>query len=439
MRSGVTRVAIVAVGLALVLFAVPLAVMSRSLLVDRERAELELAARAATLAVGPDMASGDPIELPTTDPALTVGVYDPGGTLRAGTGPPHADWLVTNALTGTVASGASGPDLAVAVPVINREQVLAVARAAEPQSEVWRQVGIGWALLAAAAAAALIIAVTVARRQARRLTAPLELLSQASVRIAEGDLSARAPTSAIAEIDQVGHTHNAMVAQLAGAIARERHFSADASHQLRTPLTGLQLEIEAALDDPELTGPPRTLMSSTLTQLRQLQNTIDDVLTVARHNPSLGIMPTTGQSLGAVTVDLEARWHGRLAHDGRRLQVVVDQPHRSTLVPGRVVGQIMDVLIDNATTHGHGVVTIDVRDATGAAAITVADEGTLEPSLHDPFERGLTTPRTEDAGTGAGIGLALARTMAEAIGGRLLLAGRAPTQFTLFLPEQHHA
>jgi len=108
-------------------------------------------------------------------------------------------------------------------------------------------------------------------------------------------------------------------------------------------------------------------------------------------------------------------------------------------VPGRVVGQIMDVLIDNATTHGHGVVTIDVRDATGAAAITVADEGTLEPSLHDPFERGLTTPRTEDAGTGAGIGLALARTMAEAIGGRLLLAGRAPTQFTLFLPEQHHA
>ncbi len=426
MRAGVTRVAVVAVSVALVLFAVPLAVLTRSLLIERERAELEVTARTAILAVGPGFAAGDPLELPAADPAHTVGVYDTGGALRAGGGPHQADPLVTQALTGVTASGEGAADLVVAVPVVTGEQVTAVVRAAEPAAEVWRQVALGWTLLATAAGFALAVAVVVARRAARRLTRPLELLSAVSQQIAEGDLSARAPASRIREIDQVGTTHNAMVERLAAAIERERHFNADASHQLRTPLAGLQLELEAALANEGTATAP--VLAATLGEVRRLQAVVDDVLTMARNDPHERSRRVDRPPISTVLAQVEHRWHGPLARDGRRLESVLEQAHESTPVPGRVVEHILDVLLDNAHVHGRGAVTVTVRDAAGALAVAVTDEGHMPEQLLDPFERGAS------AAGGPGIGLALARTMATTVHGRLLLTAADPSTFTLFLP-----
>src|SRR6476620_5661869 len=140
MRQGVTRAAVVAVCVALLLFAVPLAVLTRTLLVERERAELELSARTAVLAVDPGLGAGDPLELPAVDPAHTVGVYDASGVLRAGGGPQLGDPVVTQALTGATAGGDWNGDLVVAVPVTTNEQVTAAVRTAEPAALVWRQV-----------------------------------------------------------------------------------------------------------------------------------------------------------------------------------------------------------------------------------------------------------------------------------------------------------
>ena len=114
---------------------------------------------------------------------------------------------------------------------------------------------------------------------------------------------------------------------------------------------------------------------------------------------------------------------------GRRLVLVADPELADLVIGSRIVGHIGDVLVDNALVHGSRVVTITVRQVPDAIAVDFGDEGSVPPRVTDPFVRGVTT------GAGAGLGLALARTMASSIDGRLILAGRSPTVFTLFVPD----
>ncbi|MDX2707497.1 ATP-binding protein [Streptomyces sp. PA03-6a] len=87
-------------------------------------------------------------------------------------------------------------------------------------------------------------------------------------------------------------------------------------------------------------------------------------------------------------------------------------------------------LLDNAHRHGRGTVRVTVRELGGVLALDVEDEGTLTLDPNNLFSRGATT------GQGSGIGLALAREMAAAAGGRLALTRDHPTTFTLLLPHQ---
>ena len=194
-RQRIVRVAIAAVAIALLLFAVPLAVIIRTALFDDERRELEGAALQAAVRIDPDFAHDDPIELPPNE--QQVGVYDVGSRLRFGHGPKTGDAVVQRAAAGSVADGQIGGELIVAVPVTSQEKVVGVVRAAQPVQVIWNRVLLAWLALAALAGAAFGVAVLVARRQARHLSAPLEALAETSVRIAAGDLTVRAEPRSI--------------------------------------------------------------------------------------------------------------------------------------------------------------------------------------------------------------------------------------------------
>ena len=118
-----------------------------------------------------------------------------------------------------------------------------------------------------------------------------------------------------------------------------------------------------------------------------------------------------------------------LAKQGRRLTLRRRQGMAAPDVPGRVVGQILDILLDNSSQHGTGAVTVTARDIGDAVAIDVADEGSLSGQA-ELFTHGSPTD------SGHGIGLGLARSLAEACGGRLNLTSKAPTTFSLVL--QHN-
>jgi signal transduction histidine kinase len=291
---------------------------------------------------------------------------------------------------------------------------------------VWTRAFLAWSLLAALAGAALMVAVLIARRQARLLTEPLEDLSGASERIAGGDLGARAEPGDIPEINRVALAHNLMVDRLTELLERQSHFSADASHQLRTPLSGLLLELEAARTAPPADLP--RILDDTARGIRDLAGTVEDLLTLSRQHPEQWLTAQP-HAVGDVLAAAERRWHGPLAREGRRLVVDIDPDVRDWPVPASLLTQIVDVLADNAARHGRGTVTVTVRDTSGVLAVDVADEGTIKPDPADVFVRGASSDR------GHGIGLALARTIAEAGGGRLTITRRAPATFTLYLPR----
>ncbi|MFC9925985.1 histidine kinase dimerization/phospho-acceptor domain-containing protein [Streptomyces sp. NPDC127190] len=432
MRQRVVRVALTAALVAVVLLAVPLAWAIRSALYTGQRDTLERAALAGAVRVSPDYRTGDPVELPAPPAGTHLGLYDPQLRLRAGDGPRPGDPPVRRALKGQADRSRSGGDLVVAVPVSHAEQVIGVVRASSPVSAVRERILAVWGALLGVAALALVVAVGVARRQARALAAPLEDLSRHCRAVTAGDLTARAAPSSIAEIDQVARTHNEMLHSLSELLRRERDFTSNASHQLRTPLTGLQLTLEAGLeqrDDARL----RPLVEEALATTRRLHDTVEEVLRLSGSR-SLPRPHPADRPLADLLTASEERWHGAFADAGRRLEYLRGDVPGDVAVPGGPLTEILDVLLDNALAHGHGTVRVRVRDLDDALAFDVTDEGEVRGDTGRLFDRGHT-----GSGAGTGIGLALARDLALSLGGRLSLAGRTPTTFTLLVPVSQEA
>ncbi|MFF1280779.1 histidine kinase dimerization/phospho-acceptor domain-containing protein [Streptomyces sp. NPDC058299] len=427
MRQRVVRVAVVAALVAVVLLAVPLALAIRSALYAGQRDTLERAALAAAVRVNPDYATGDPAELPAPPAGGHLGLYDPRGRLRAGGGPATADAPAGRAFAGGAVRARSGGDLVVAVPVPHAERVIGVVRASSPAVAVRDRVLLAWAALVGVAMVALAVAVLVARRQARALAAPLEDLSRHCRAVTGGDLGARAAPSSITEIDQVARTHNEMLHSLSELLRHERDFAGNASHQLRTPLTGLQLTLEAGLaqdDDARL----RPVLAEALAATRRLHHTVEEVLRLSTPR-ALPRTRAADRPLGQVLRAAEGRWHGPFAQAGRRFECLARDVPDDIPVAGGPVTEILDILLDNARVHGRGTVRLVVRDLDDALAFDVTDEGRVQGSVEGLFDRGHS-----GGGQGAGIGLALARDLADSLGGRLSLTGAAPVTFTLLVP-----
>jgi signal transduction histidine kinase len=290
------------------------------------------------------------------------------------------------------------------------------------RSAVVLRIGLIWLLMLMLAGAALLLAWLLANRQARRLVRPLEALSVVAERLGGGDFSVRTEAVGIAEIDSVNDSVNRTAVRLGDLVDRERSFSADASHQLRTPLTGLRLQLEAALDQPGVDL--HAAIGDALAATDRLQATIDEILALARQAPSAH----DPLDVDAVLQSIRKRWHAVLAAKGKPLRLAVTgSPHPR--VDASALNQILDVLIDNADRHGAGAIGLVFRALDDAVAIDVTDEGApLTVDAAELFGRESAT----DAGHG--LGLALARRLAESQGGRLRLSSPDPPTFTVLLP-----
>ena len=427
MRRQILTLSVMAVTLAVTVFGVPLAVVARQLIYADQNLTLERLALRGAIAVSSDaLLSGDPVELPAGDPQVDLGIYDTAGHLVSGHGPAVGGAGLQAALTAQVADASTSAEIVVAVPVSDQEHVIAIARAAYPRSAVQRKVVTAWSLMAAAAAIAVLSAVIVARVRTRRLTEPLRQLTAMAEELGGGNLAARAPHSGIDEIDRTGVAMNRTASRLQDLLERERQFSARASHQLRTPLTGLRLTLETALVAPsgDLHGAAREALSIA----GELERTIDDVLTLSQGDPR------PGEAIDAATVldDIARRWGPRLRTAGRELVVRTDDPPVG-LASLAGVRQILDVLLDNALRHGRGTVTVVARRSTQALAFDVIDEGSTAGRrlVADPP----TTPPPTTPPPTERIGLRMAASLAAGQGGRLVHDHTAPTTLlTLLLP-----
>ncbi|WP_062430816.1 sensor histidine kinase [Herbidospora daliensis] len=388
--------------LAIVLFAVPLAVLTNDRYHDRTASDLARSASRHATAL-----RDDPTVLPREDDEdILIGLYSKEGRLTAGAGPATSPLAARTVRDGLPHQGEEGADYVAAAPIPSGTGVV---RVATPAEEVDEEVYEAWQLIAILALAALGVGAAVAIYLSRRLAIPLERLTGAAQALGDGDFTVRAPKSGVLEVDQAGEALAATAGRLGEVLARERAFSGEVSHQLRTGVTGLMLGLESALDRP---SPEK--VAKAMARAERLQTIIEDLVTLSRDSGH------TPLDLPVLIAEIRADWE--------EVTIRVDDDLPEVTASTAAVRQILLVLLDNARRHGAGQIALTVTDVGAGIALNVSDEGEGVPEGRDIFGR---IPRD-----GHGIGLGLARSLAEAEGGRLILRRDRPPTFSLLLPSR---
>jgi signal transduction histidine kinase len=359
------------------------------------------------------------------DADVQIGVYNASGQRVNGAGPVSSATAAAGARSGASQTVREGGALANFLPTTNDLDQRAVVRTALPSSAVTARYLRAWALMAALALGILLLAFWAAGRLARRLSAPLEQLAESAVILGRGAFALQVPRTGVREVDVVGAVLEESGRRLGDRFQRERSFTADASHQLRTPITALRLTLEGAAVDPGAVVPE--VSAEALTQVDRLESTVEDLLALARDLPT----PSEPVWVGPVVDSLSGRYRTPLAARGRSLVLDVADALPPAAFTEAALRQVLDVLVDNATVHGAGTVTVTAEPGGTGVLVVVDDQGQLpDGDLEAIFRRRSPSAR------GTGIGLALARSLAEADGARLHAARMATgTRFTLLMAE----
>lgn len=279
--------------------------------------------------------------------------------------------------------------------------------------------------LLALAGGALIGAAALAFIQARQLARPLEQLATSAGQLGEGDFSVPSvPNTSIGEIDAISAALRRSAHEIDDMLAAERHFTADARHQLRTGLTGLSMRFEllARSDDPDVVAEA----AAGLAQCDQLERTIEELLAVTRQRNQQGRASFDLVSLARSHQDEWRRW----AEPPRR---PIELEHAPTVVvrgTKGLAGQVLDILVQNSLRHGAGTIRVTISTAAGSGEVLVTDEGPGFDVVHaEEVFRSRPDPTSEH-----GRGLVLARRLARADGGSLEIVGLRPAQVRYRLP-----
>ena len=265
-----------------------------------------------------------------------------------------------------------------------------------------------------------------ASRASRRISAPLIYLAAEAEQLGSGQVRPRLRSSGIEEIDLVQAELVRSAERVAGRIAAERQFASDASHQLRTPLTSLSLrleEIELLAGEEEV----RAEAHACLEQVERLTGVVEDLLKVSRRT---GGGTTEALHLKDIFAQQREEWEPAFEQVGRTITFrdEIGQPVLAT--PGSLA-QVLATVVENSLRYGAGATSVNVRSANGGHAvfIDIADEGegVAEDIAPHVFERHVS-------GYGStGVGLALAKDLVEADGGRIELSQRKPAIFSILL------
>ena len=337
---------------------------------------------------------------------------------------------IAEALTGQISSGHRFSStlnqelLYVTVPILSGTDVLGAVRLTYPDYVVANKVNDQLRLLSIVALMALILAAIVGYIVSGSITRRIRLLQEATESLAAGDLRARADeTRGTSELKSLAESFNDMAERLELLISQQRTFAADASHQLRTPLTALRLRLERAHDllESDPAGAAERL-SAAEAEADRLSNLIEGLLLLSRTEAADVQRETV--DLAAVTRSRVEQWQALALESGVKLRFEGPVNAEVIAVPD-AVEQMVDNYIDNALSVSPAKSRIIVRVITAGSrsSVHVLDQG---PGLSSEecsraFDRFW---RANSDRHGSGLGLAIVAQLARASGGKAQLAPR---------------
>ncbi|MEU5695372.1 ATP-binding protein [Actinosynnema sp. NPDC020468] len=405
MRSRILRAILLAVAVTGFVLGIPLGYAALRLVDDGARGDLASRAQRIAASIDDQIAGGQAIDLDPVEVGVPVGGH-----------------LVVTAADGTHELGQSpGEDaLSVEVPIAQQGTVRLEVSSAPMRTSQYQVAALVVLLIALSVGTGTIVATVTARKLAR----PLRHVAARSARLGAGDFRHDERRHGVPELDLVADALDRSAGALAQLVQRERELVGDVSHQLRSRLTALQLRLEALAEHPE----PETAAEAraALEQAERLAEVLNELLAAARAARAVGAEPL---DLAVELTSIAEEWREPLRSQGRSIRVRVPEGLLARATPARL-REAIGVLLDNAARHGEGQVVVSARSDEGTVVVEVADAGSGVPDelAGHIFERGVS------GGGSTGVGLALARALVDADGGRLELSAARPATFAVFLP-----
>jgi signal transduction histidine kinase len=305
--------------------------------------------------------------------------------------------------------------LLVTVPVTDRGDVIGALRVSAPMGEVESSVRSSWLALALIGLAVVFAGLVLAWILAGSIARPVEKLRGAAGRLGRGDLDARVEPEGPREIDELGRSFNRMAGEVSSNLAAQRDFVANASHQLRTPLAGLKLRLEAIRGEG---GTAAEEAAKAEAELDRLSALVDDLLALAR---------ASSDQSRPERVDLREalraagrRWAEPAATAGHDLAIAEGEAGEVWAAPADVA-HVLDNLIENAIRYSPpgARISVDPVGDGGRPGFVVSDTGPgIPPEERERiFERFYRGTGGRATGPGTGLGLAIVAELAERWGG----------------------
>jgi signal transduction histidine kinase len=356
-------------------------------------------------------------------------VADSAGARFVGRGYGDRPEIAAVLRTGRVQQGTRRSDtlddelLYTAVPVVENGRRTGAVRVTRSTAPVDARVRRDLLALAAIGAGALLLGLVLAWLLARSLARPLASLAGTARRFGRGELDARAAVAGSSEQRELAASFNEMAARLDRVLQAQREFVANASHQLRTPLTGLRLRLEAAAlkaDDPDL---ERDLAAAER-ETERLARVLAALLALARDGAAPG--PARPVELGAAAERACERWQVEADAAGHRLECAGDG-EAWAIASDEDVAIALDNLVENALRYsppgGEVILERGVRDGTAWIAVLDRGPGLGDDDPEELFERFARGSAGRGA-SGTGLGLAIVRTLARRWGGDARIENR---------------